>query len=197
MAEDEWKNGPASRQDCNPFASLDDIQPSRFALAYGPIELIRGQRRVNIGFLALDPERLGDGVDDGQIQDFGDNCLNFYLPETQRKKGTPILDNRDDDSSSSSSSSSSDDDSDDEDDDDEVVAVVVAPASGDDDNSDDNNDDDNEGAIPAHEAVIRPAANDEEKEEEKEDEITTQQRLLSTLISPSILKYLQYKDDSD
>lgn len=43
--------------------------------------MIQASQQVEISFLALDSERIGDGVDDTMFQDFGDNILKSYCPD--------------------------------------------------------------------------------------------------------------------
>ena len=69
ITQAEWTNGPRQRRLISPFITLDDIVPSRFALAYDSI--------LDVAFVALDPERIGDAVDDGMITDLGDNVLTY------------------------------------------------------------------------------------------------------------------------
>lgn len=109
---------------------------------------------MKVTFLALDPERIGDGVDDDMFQDFGDNILTQYL-----RKGNDVTDdtNADDYNISNSSSESTDDD-----------------ASGSSRDSSELSDDSTK------------------KITEKQRH---QQRTLLKLFSPSVLRYLQYKDE--
>lgn len=153
MSINEWETGPKSPTDCNPFLSLDDIRPSRYALTYAK-QLRRQQILMKVTFLALDPERIGDGVDDDMFQDFGDNILTQYL-----RKGNDVRDdtNADDYNISNSSSESTDDD-----------------ASGSSRDSSELSDDSTK------------------KITEKQ---RLQQRTLLKLFSPSVLRYLQYKDE--
>jgi len=51
------------------IVTLDDIVPSRFALAFDHI--------LDVAFVALDPERIGEAVDDGMMTDLGDNVLTY------------------------------------------------------------------------------------------------------------------------
>ena len=69
----EWTQGPNTsklRKKCNPFISLDDFLPSRFVLAY--------KENLDISFLALDPERIGDAMmSSGERTDLGDEVLMY------------------------------------------------------------------------------------------------------------------------
>ena len=68
ITEREWHDGPSEKVNINPFVTMDDILPSRFVMAYE-------DDSFDVAFLSLDPERLGDNVDDGNFTDFGDNVL--------------------------------------------------------------------------------------------------------------------------
>ena len=75
MSATEWTRGPNTsalpkKLKCNPFVSLDDFLPSRFALAY--------KTNLDISFLALDPERIGDTLmTSGEQTDLGDEVLTY------------------------------------------------------------------------------------------------------------------------
>ena len=51
------------------IVTLDDFVPSRFAIAFDHI--------LDVAFVALDPERIGEAVDDGMMTDLGDNVLTY------------------------------------------------------------------------------------------------------------------------
>ena len=62
----------------NPFISLQQLEPSRYALSYIPIQ--PRDIYVSASFIALDGDNLGDGIENDEfIMDFGDNILNNYL----------------------------------------------------------------------------------------------------------------------
>jgi uncharacterized membrane protein YgcG len=184
MGIHEWQTGPSAHPDCNPFVSLDDIVPSRFAMAFGPLEGEGGARQqwLQISFLALDSERIGDGVDDAKFQDFGDDCLGLYMPtkhKIREKNDTEESSEEasDDDSSSGSGGGGSSGSG--------GVGVVnhgvyscstVSDSSGD--------------SVAGQEAL---EYGDDDREvvlgKEKQDR-------LGGLFSPSVLRYLQYKDDA-
>ena len=69
----EWATGPNTKllqKRTNPFVCLDDFLPSRFALAY--------KDNLDIAFLALDPERIGDTLMcSGERTDLGDDVLMY------------------------------------------------------------------------------------------------------------------------
>jgi hypothetical protein len=102
----EWYTGPQERPNINPFVLLDDVIPSRLALAFD-------KSLMEMWFIALDPERLGQYIeckdDDGNLfgHDFGDNAVNWRV---KRKHDLP----NDDSDNNSSSDDDDDDDSDDE-----------------------------------------------------------------------------------
>jgi hypothetical protein len=67
ITQAEWDTGPSAKPNINPFVTMDDILPSRFVLAYSG--------DLDVAFLSLDPERIGETVDDGTFTDFGDDVL--------------------------------------------------------------------------------------------------------------------------
>jgi hypothetical protein len=74
ISHNEWKSGPAFRDKVCPFVRVSEIEPSRFVLAY---DNESNTINVDVSFVALDPERLGELVDDGVVLDFGDNILRY------------------------------------------------------------------------------------------------------------------------
>ena len=78
MTQEEWTTGPTYKANLSPFVTMDDITPSRFVLAYDDTYDI-----LDVGFLSLDPERIGETVDDGNFVDFGDNVLAKNKAETR------------------------------------------------------------------------------------------------------------------
>jgi len=80
VSDREWNRVPThDTSGCNPFVAVDEILPSRFVLAY--------KDNLDIGFISLDPERVGDTVHDGQQTDMGDDLLQY-------KGGYPVYTNR-------------------------------------------------------------------------------------------------------
>ena len=74
VSQNEWSSGPRFRDGVCPFVKVSEMEPSRFVLAYDNEE---NALNVDVSFVALDPERLGDLVDDGVVLDFGDNILRY------------------------------------------------------------------------------------------------------------------------
>ena len=82
----EWTSGPIKRVNVNPFISLDTILPSRFVMAYEKTDkFLHIHQKLDVAFISLDIERLGDNTDDGCCSDFGDNKLRYL-----RSKGENI-----------------------------------------------------------------------------------------------------------
>ena len=67
-----------------PFISFNDLQPSRYALSYVP-NPNRRSYWMEVAFLALDSEKLGEHVEDAYHLDFGDNMFPHYK-ETRKTK---------------------------------------------------------------------------------------------------------------
>jgi hypothetical protein len=102
--EQEWETGPRCRPEICSFVTLDDITPSRFVVAY--------DNMLDVAFVALDPERIGETTDDGMITDFGDN-------KTRYKTKSDVYDDASDDDSDDSNDSTVTGDSDDDNDNDD------------------------------------------------------------------------------
>jgi hypothetical protein len=118
VSQNEWSSGPRFRDGVCPFVKVSEMEPSRFVLAYDNEE---NALNVDVSFVALDPERLGDLVDDGVVLDFGDNILRY-----NRKLFSVIDDKLENDSNVSSS-----DDDDDDSDDDNIIdksSNLISPA---------------------------------------------------------------------
>ena len=64
----EWSSGPKTDLNTCPFIIVDDIIPSRFALAYN--------RFHNVAFISLDPEQVNKTIECCQFNDFGDDIMN-------------------------------------------------------------------------------------------------------------------------
>ena len=101
ISHNEWITGPLTRDKVCPYVRVSEMEPSRFLLAYDNEE---NPINVDVSFVALDPERLGDLVDDGVCLDFSDNILRY------NKKLFSLIDDKLE--SDSEVSSDSDDDAD-------------------------------------------------------------------------------------
>jgi hypothetical protein len=166
MLMEHWEKGPHYTPDCQPFLSLSQVKPSRYALAYGPTITSAGVTRrqhKQVSFLALDSERLGLNVEDNMTQDFGDNCLNFYLPDKRMV-------------------SQDEEEGDAAEDDEEGDAAE-------DDEESDAPEDDEEGdaAEDEEEEVVVAGGGGGGGDSRVVDDF------MATLFSPSVLRYLQYK----
>ena len=75
LSNREWQEGPRYHSTISPFVTLDDVLPSRYVMAY------RHNNNVNnnltIGFVSIDPERVGEATADGIVVDFGDNATRY------------------------------------------------------------------------------------------------------------------------
>jgi len=67
-----------------PFISFNDLQPSRYAMSYVP-NLNRRSYWMEVAFLALDSEKLGEHVEDAYHYDFGDNIFPQYKQNRKTK----------------------------------------------------------------------------------------------------------------
>ena len=67
ISEEEWSSGPITDVNTCPFIIIDDIIPSRFALAYN--------RFLNVAFISLDPEQINKTIECCQFNDVGDDIL--------------------------------------------------------------------------------------------------------------------------
>jgi len=67
-----------------PFISFNDLQPSRFALSYVPNDN-RQAYWMEVAFLALDSEKLGEHVEDAYHLDFGDNMFPHFKGNRKTK----------------------------------------------------------------------------------------------------------------
>ena len=68
ITEEEWSSGPKTDLNTCPFIIVNDIIPSRFALAYN--------RFHNVAFISLDPEQVNKTIECCQFNDFGDDVMN-------------------------------------------------------------------------------------------------------------------------
>jgi hypothetical protein len=172
-------------------------------MAFGPKEGEGTRQQLKISFLALDSERLGEGVDDAMFQDFGDDCLHLYLPtknkikdprknedsDTERENGE---DDNDDNSSSGGGSS--------EDSSHHGIYSASTVSSA---NSDVSNDSGEEDVVisdvsdddVSEEEVVVATDGEEEGNPPATKKQKEKQARLGQLFSPSVLQYLQYRDD--
>ena len=67
-----------------PFISFNDLQPSRFALSFVPNDN-RQAYWMEVAFLALDSEKLGEHVEDAYHLDFGDNMFPHFKGNRKTK----------------------------------------------------------------------------------------------------------------
>jgi len=67
-----------------PFISFLDLLPSRFALSYIPNHNRRSSW-MEVAFIALDSEKLGEHVDDAYYLDFGDNIFPHFKGNRKTK----------------------------------------------------------------------------------------------------------------
>lgn len=81
LARTEWSEGPKKHNNICPFIDATDIIPSRFVMAY--------DENLEVAFIGLDPERVGETNDDGFSTDLGDNITRHKQPR--------VFDNGDDD----------------------------------------------------------------------------------------------------
>jgi len=65
------------------FISFDDLVPSRYALSFVQ-QSNPNAYNVNVAFIALDAENLGELVNHSYHTDFGDNVLPYYKSNTNR-----------------------------------------------------------------------------------------------------------------
>ena len=61
------------------FVSFNDLEPSRYALSYLPAPNANPYCYIQMAFIALDSEKLGERSDDNIHVDFGDNKFPHYL----------------------------------------------------------------------------------------------------------------------
>ncbi len=75
-----WKEWPPTVGRLNSNISTKTLKPSRFALAYIPPTHL--SLFVEVAFIALDAECLGELNDDSYTTDFGDNKFPYYRGNT-------------------------------------------------------------------------------------------------------------------
>ena len=78
-----------------PFISFNDLQPSRYALSFVPNDNRRSYW-MEVAFIALDSEKLGEKPEDSFHYDFGDNMFPRYK-ENKTTKSIYEDDSSDDD----------------------------------------------------------------------------------------------------
>ena len=61
------------------FVSFNDLEPSRYALSYLPPPNMNPNCYIQMAFIALDSEKLGERPEDKIHVDFGDNKFPYYL----------------------------------------------------------------------------------------------------------------------
>jgi hypothetical protein len=92
----------------SPFISFSDLQPSRFALSYIE-ETNHNAYKVQVAFIAIDSENLGELVNDKYHTDFGDNKFPYYRGNTNVRLHHKVsAENGDSDSEDSDSSEDKD-----------------------------------------------------------------------------------------
>ena len=89
----EWMPHPTLKN--QPFICFNDLQPSRFALSYVPNQNRRAYW-MEVAFLALDSEKLGEHVDDAYHFDFGDNMFPHFKGNRKTKSVFEEQDGSDD-----------------------------------------------------------------------------------------------------
>ncbi len=104
MTEQEWQQGPlCAHTNFNHFISVGELLPTRYCLAYDEPQF----QEVKCSFIALDPERLGEHLNDEFDQDFGDNQFpHFKGTRTTEQTYKANLVSSDEDSDSDSINSS-------------------------------------------------------------------------------------------
>jgi hypothetical protein len=85
-----------------PFISFNDLQPSRFALSYIP-NPNRRSYWMEVAFMALDSEKLGEHVDAAFYNDFGDNIFPPFKGNRKTKSVFEEQDKSDDEGEEESS----------------------------------------------------------------------------------------------
>ena len=86
---------PHPTMNIHPFISFNDLQPSRYALSYVPNENRRSYW-MEVAFMALDSEKLGEHVDDDYHLDFGDNMFPHFKGNRKTKSVFEEQDGSDD-----------------------------------------------------------------------------------------------------
>ena len=89
---------PLAALNKKPFISFNDLQPSRYAISYVP-NANRRSYWMEVAFIALDSEKLGEKPDDSFYCDFGDNMFPRYK-ENKTTKSIYEDDSSDDDENS-------------------------------------------------------------------------------------------------
>ncbi len=92
------------------FISFSDLQPSRFAMSFVP-DSNPNAYSIQVAFIALDSENLGELVNDKYHTDFGDNKFPYYRGNTNVRLDYKKYKLSDEDNNSDDDSSSDDEDS--------------------------------------------------------------------------------------
>ena len=83
-----WWHNIAAHEDIylkdKEFVSFNDLQPSRYVMSYVH-EPNHHAFSINVAFIALDKEKLGDHVEDREHVDFGDNKFPLYMANRKNK----------------------------------------------------------------------------------------------------------------
>jgi len=115
LSEQEWTRGPSQHVLYKQYIPLGLVKPSRFCLSYNPILY----HSVQCAFISLDPERLGENLNDEYDQDFGDNQFPHFKPSKSVERA--YLNNL---VNENGGSNNSDDDNNDDDDDISIEYVL-------------------------------------------------------------------------
>ena len=88
---DNWKKWPEINSiTLNSFMCTTSLSPSRFALAYIPPT--SGSVFVDVAFIALDAENMGEESKDNFTHDFGDNKFPFYKGNSSIRLTEELID---------------------------------------------------------------------------------------------------------
>jgi len=81
MAHWRCTSSPEEHPDVSSFISFSDLQPSRYALSYIEQPNERAYH-VEVAFIAVDSENLGELDNDQYHKDFGDNKFPYFKGNT-------------------------------------------------------------------------------------------------------------------
>ena len=104
------------------FIALSDLEPSRYAMSFIEETNLRAYK-VEIAFMALDAENLGELVNDHFHTDFGDNKFPYY----KGNKNVRINKKKYQKTNDLSSGDSSNDDDDSSSDEDDIDPTLLSP----------------------------------------------------------------------
>jgi len=90
----DWNEWPTRSVGINSNISTKTLKPSRFALAFIPPTDL--SEYVEVAFIALDAECLGELNDDNYTSDFGDNKFPYYQGNTSVRLEEQQVDEDDD-----------------------------------------------------------------------------------------------------